>query len=500
MLGIILLVGIGLRFFNLGAESYWIDEMSTVIEGQQSVQQLFVSGRLDQPPAYYIPFHLWMQLFGDSEISTRLFSALIGIGSIVLVYVIGKMLFGNEIGLLAAFLMAISEFGIYHSQIARFYSFFEFLTLLSFLFFILMIRNQKLIYIALYTIACILLVYSHTYGIFVLVAQNLFFFLQVGRNRNFITTWLISQILIGLALSPYLFPLLFGEGGVKGAVDLNLGGKPAPTLLDPFHTVYRFIITGRRGRSLASFLATYAAAGVFFVGGTWLHAIRKGKSRFLDETKGWFAGLQESPDIRGKFLLLSFWFLCPILLPFIASLVFAPMYDDHFTISAAPAFYLLLAVGIFSIRKIVPIIISLGALAIIVVPGMFNYYAQDIHEQWREVAAYVEGNAESDDVIIFAPNTGIGIQQKTFDWYYPGTLKSCGLVNSKLIDSKAISDAVMQCVSGRNRFWVVIANYSNVTDDERFKSFFLNSNQAIFHKIMEQQFVGLSVYLFELAQ
>ena len=90
LFGLILLLGITLRFYDLGAESYWIDEMFTVIEGHQSIFQLLASGRLDQPPAFYLPFHLWVQLFGYTEIGTRSFSALAGIGSIVLIYMVGR--------------------------------------------------------------------------------------------------------------------------------------------------------------------------------------------------------------------------------------------------------------------------------------------------------------------------------------------------------------------------------------------------------------------------
>ena len=37
LLGIILLLGTALRFYDLGAESYWMDEMFSVVEGQQSI-------------------------------------------------------------------------------------------------------------------------------------------------------------------------------------------------------------------------------------------------------------------------------------------------------------------------------------------------------------------------------------------------------------------------------------------------------------------------------
>ena len=131
LLGLILLMGTALRFYDLGTESYWIDEMGTLVEAQQSIPQMLSSGRLDQPPAYFLPFHFWVQFFGTSEVSTRSFSVLTGIGSIVLIYLVGKELFGETVGLLSSFLMAVTEFQLFYSQETRFYSFFEFMTLLS---------------------------------------------------------------------------------------------------------------------------------------------------------------------------------------------------------------------------------------------------------------------------------------------------------------------------------------------------------------------------------
>ncbi|RPJ73982.1 MAG: phospholipid carrier-dependent glycosyltransferase [Alphaproteobacteria bacterium] len=124
LLGLILILGTILRFYGLGVESYWLDEVATTIEARQSIGQLLTVGRLDQPPAYYLPMHFWLRTFGDSEASLRSFSAIAGIGSIILIYLIGRRLFGKEVGLLSAFFMALSDFQISISQEAINYSLF----------------------------------------------------------------------------------------------------------------------------------------------------------------------------------------------------------------------------------------------------------------------------------------------------------------------------------------------------------------------------------------
>ena len=495
LLGLILLMGTALRFYDLGTESYWIDEMGTLVEAQQSIPQMLSSGRLDQPPAYFLPFHFWVQFFGTSEVSTRSFSVLTGIGSIVLIYLVGKELFGETVGLLSSFLMAVTEFQLFYSQETRFYSFFEFMTLFSFLFFILALMRKKKVYFCLYVFASIIMVYGHTFGVFILVAQNLFFFIQTKKNKNILALWLICQALIGMAILPYLFPLLFGAGGVKGAVDLNLGTSSTPSILDPLRSVYHFVFSPRRERSWQNILFNYAAAGTLLVAGTVVFAVRQGKSKLLPNARGWVASLQEVPALTSKILLVSCWLLCPIVLPFIASLVIAPIYVEHYTISAAPALYLILAFGLFSIRKMVPLIVSLGVLAIMIGPSLGYYYATNTHEEWPEVAAFVNENSGPGDVIVFAPVTDSGNQQKTFNWYYRGTLQECGL-GARIPDYVALSD-LTQCVSGHEHFWVIIRGTNDDSFYNRYTSFFLNTDQTVMHLLKEQQFVGISVYLFD---
>ena len=489
LLGLVFLLGLSLRLYDLGAESYWIDEITTIIEGKQNTGELLISGRLDQPPGYYLPFHAWIQMFGTSEVSTRSFSILAGLGSVVLIYWIGQELFHEAVGLISAFMMVISEYQIYYSQIARFYSFFVLTTLFSFLFFILALERKKLIHFAFYTGTSIIMFYGHPYGIFILLAQNLFFTLQIKKYKDLLSAWLLCQVLIMLAFAPYFYPLIFGENGIREAAALNSGKYPAPSLLDPLRTVYRFILPARRERPWESILATYALAGVWLALGTWVYTLRKGKSKFKAEISRSVVNLQEMPNLGSKLLLISCWLLSPILVPFILSIVIVPIYTDRYTISAAPALYLLLALGIFGLRKIMPLAISLGVLAIMSLSGLHYYYVTDVNAQWKEVALYIEGNSSPGEMIVFAPNMGLGIQQKTFSWYYRGSLQSCGLPNR--ISTDAIPKALAQCVSEHSRFWVIIPE-----EVEHYRSFFLGPDQTTLHLIKERHFVLISVYLF----
>jgi hypothetical protein len=207
------------------------------------------------------------------------------------------------------------------------------------------------------------------------------------------------------------------------------------------------------------------------------------------------ANLQEVPDVTNKLLLVSSWLLCPILLPFIISIVIIPIYRGYYTISAAPALYLLMGLGIYNARRVVPLIIALSVLVILIAPSLGHYYVKDMNEQWKEAAAYVERNSIPSDVLVFAPNENIGIQQKTFNWYYDGTLLGCGL-GVPLPDSE-VWKALTQCVSGHERFWVIIRGTNDDPPHNRYTAFFLSPNQTAMNLIQEHHFVGVAVYLFK---
>jgi mannosyltransferase len=498
-LGIILILAVSLRIYNLGTESYWVDEIFSLIDGRQPLYQLFGSGRADEPPAYYLPFHFWMQIFGTSEAATRSFSVIAGICSIVLLYLIGRELFGNEVGLLGAFFMTISLNQIYYSQEARFYGYYQFTTLLSFLFFIIALRSKKNLFFFLFGAASISMLFSLTYGVFILAAQNLFIILHIKKYRSVINIWFICQTLILLVFGSYLYSIFFGGSDLTNSVVSQMGtGDFDLSVLDPVRTIYRFIIPARLDRSWGGVLATYALAVGFLIICTWLYAIRLGMRTWIAAATNLFSEFQKIPGFAEKLILACSWLLIPIILPFIFSYTISPIYRERYMIGAAPALFLLLALGAFSIRKVIPLAISLTALVIVVTPGIRHYYAEDLKEQWREVAAYVEKSSRGDEVIVFAPSTIKDIEQKTFNWYYQGALPEC-TIDYTLNDVSERREALEHCTKGYTNFWVVIRDTSESEDPSKtFRSFFLNADQTAARLINSRQFVKVSVYLFEL--
>jgi len=495
LLGLVLLLGITLRFYNLGTESYWLDEIFTVNMAQRNVDQLLAVRELNWPPAYYVLIHFWVRLFGTAETATRSLAALAGIASIAIIYFLGRELFGKSIGLLSALLMAISEFQIHCSQETRFYSLFALATLLSIFFYIKALRSNRTGYFLVYVATSVLLFYSHAYGVFIFAAQHLYFLIRWKEYRKVRVKWFLCQTLLFFAIAPNFLPNILKSKRIAGVGVSTLGWIPDPPLSALLRTVYEYVLPLRHDRSWMAVVLSFAAGIAFFMIGTALFAHWMGKKQWFTSAKNLLGERQGLASKANELLLLGCCFLCPLIFPFVLSKLIGPMYVDRYTISASPALYLLLAFGITRIGKIVPVFVSITALAILVAPGLASYYGTPVKEQWREAAAFVTANASDRDVIIFSLEDGEW-QRRCFDWYYRGNLSECCIDKDlKDKDDKAIEDALAKCTSGHERFWLIMRDTSKTVG--RFKGFFLNSKHADMRLIEEPSFKGLSVYLYE---
>ena len=69
------------------------------------------------PPVRMLLYSGWAALFGFSNVAMRLLPTLFGIGSVFLIYLLGKEMYSNKVGLIAALIAAISRYHIYGSNL-----------------------------------------------------------------------------------------------------------------------------------------------------------------------------------------------------------------------------------------------------------------------------------------------------------------------------------------------------------------------------------------------
>jgi len=129
---LIILLALFFRFKGLSTRDIWYDEALDVIQGQKSFWETTTHMAV---PVHYYFVHFFL-FFGRTTFILGLPSVLFGVASVYLLFLIGKKISNERIGLIAAFLMAISPMNIEFSQQILFYSYFVFFTLLALFFFI----------------------------------------------------------------------------------------------------------------------------------------------------------------------------------------------------------------------------------------------------------------------------------------------------------------------------------------------------------------------------
>jgi 4-amino-4-deoxy-L-arabinose transferase-like glycosyltransferase len=120
---LIILLGAALRFYQLGRDSLWLDEIVTQQITQHNVRQMLnlVGHYDDHPPLFYL-IEYQNRLMGFSDFAARLPSAIAGILTIPVVIVLARRLWGAPIGLMAGLLLALWPTHLHFSQEARQYA------------------------------------------------------------------------------------------------------------------------------------------------------------------------------------------------------------------------------------------------------------------------------------------------------------------------------------------------------------------------------------------
>lgn len=143
---IVVIVGAIFRFKDIVTDDLWYDEAFTGVLMKLPYNDFVTAAANDaHPPLYYFLSRAWTTALGVSDFTLRLLPLIFGLATIYVAYLIGKELFNKETGTIAAFLVAVSPFFVGYSIEARSYSFYGFITALTFYF---LIRNKIVAFVA----------------------------------------------------------------------------------------------------------------------------------------------------------------------------------------------------------------------------------------------------------------------------------------------------------------------------------------------------------------
>jgi mannosyltransferase len=173
LLILVALVATSTAFYGLGFKGLWGDEVwEAMWSQQQGLLETFQ--RFKSPPD--LPLHFVLThistLFGDGEFFVRLPAALLGVGTVITLFVLGTRLFGVGVGLLAALLLALAPYHVWYAQEARPYAGLSFYSLVSLLFFWLLLERVTILRVAGFLLATCLNIYNHLFGVLPLVTEG----------------------------------------------------------------------------------------------------------------------------------------------------------------------------------------------------------------------------------------------------------------------------------------------------------------------------------------
>lgn len=191
-----------LRFATLGVQAYHHDEVVTVsriLPGSFGHAMDAVNYSESAPPLYYALAWLWTQLWGTGEWGLRSLSALAGVATVPVAYLVALELRGRRAGLLTAALVAVNPMLLWYSQEARAYALFALLCAISLLYCVRALRGGRRRDFVAWGVVSGLALATHYFAVFPLAAEAIW--LLRRRSRQSLTGLAIVG-LSGLALAP----------------------------------------------------------------------------------------------------------------------------------------------------------------------------------------------------------------------------------------------------------------------------------------------------------
>ena len=332
----------------------------------------------------------WVRLFGWSEFWVKLPFALMGIGSIYLIYLIGQQWFNRKVGLFSAAFFAVSQFTVFYSQLARPYSAGLFFVLLMTWFWYKVVFGTKtttkvFVGFALSAWACSLIQYFSIAQAGLIFLTGLLFLPKERRKAYWLSG--IGAVVLFAPTLPIFYQQLFVSGSIGGWL-----AKPKTTFLTDF----------------IQYTMNYSGLFMFSVGVIILLPFILGR-RDKSRNPLRLAGL--------------IWFFIIFFLAFAYSLLREPILQQSTLIFSYP-FVIIVAFSLYKSRTLSPWQTAL-AVAIILFVGVTTlvmtrrHYDMVYHQGFDQIAVRMqEDKNQFGDDIQFVTRTEIGeaaefYQQKT---------------------------------------------------------------------------------------
>lgn len=401
---------------HLTAKSLWLDETVSADHSRLGLIGILkvISGNDPNMGLYYALLYVWVRIFGYGEAAIRSLSVLAGSVAVVGMVALGRRLFGSATGLIAGLLLALAPFYVDYEQTARSYALLVALLIWSSYFFVGELeqpsRGSRIGHVLTSTLA----VYADYVAPWVLLVQ-LVTLVAVKRRAALERRWLAAWGAIALLCVPEVLAAIH-HGSVW------FGWIHRPSLSD-----------------LAHMPATLMGGGVLYYG-----LVLLGVCGLLSA---------RSAQRRWRLGFAAAWFVLPIMLVFVFSLLVQPLFLSRYLIVAVPGIVMLAAAGLIWLRSHA---LSAAALAVVVAFGIAD--ASSLAHAWpiddfRGATEHVLARQRAGDGILYEPSWGqLGFQYYLQLRHVPGP-------TTLALDPKQLA--------GTRRVWVVFRDTDTSPGAER---------------------------------
>ncbi len=174
-----------IRFATLGVQAYHHDEIVTasrVLRSDFWHAMDAVGFSESAPPLYYALAWFWTQITGTGEFGLRSLSALAGVATVPVAYLLGVELRNSRTGIAAAALVAVNPMLVWYSQEARVYALLALLVTLSVLYFVRALDHGRRRDFIAWGFAAGLAFATHYFAIFPIAVEAIWLLWRRGRS------------------------------------------------------------------------------------------------------------------------------------------------------------------------------------------------------------------------------------------------------------------------------------------------------------------------------
>jgi mannosyltransferase len=379
------------RLYRLGEQSLWFDEIVTVVLARASWYDGLV-GLLGQgiqlTPLFHWAVKLWLAV-GDTEWLLRVPAMAFGVLTVPTVFKLGQFYFGDEVGLLAAFIFAINPYQVWYAQELRLYTLLTLAAAGAMIAFGQMLRTNGRRGLGALLLFNLLGFPTHYFMFLISMVQFLYLVMTLKQTYSLLRRWVVAQIVPVLVLVPWWLFIIHRQHFAVG-----IGWIPHPNWADPLLTLWNFSL-GYTGELSVVIVLSLSLMALGLGIGLW---------------QAW------REPIRGR--LMTLWLVFPPVITLLMSSGRLSFYVDRYLLIISPVLTVLTVGGLFSIR---PRRLRWGlalAFAIATGLGLMHIYfdrANFTKDDWRAIARSVDTQAQADDMVITCTDG----YRLAFEYYNP---------------------------------------------------------------------------------